>query len=125
MKGGLAEAAKLISADSEDELSDRALVHLAAVKSGNAELAKEQLLIVLKLLGRLRGPYRQLGEILAGKQPADATALRLLPIDPDKKRVLLVLVAKKFPALSAELVPLALQLDFEHDVTSLCLRKVL
>lgn len=62
--------------------------------------------------------------MLAGRQPLDADVVRRLPLDPKSKRVLLVVVAQRFPDSAPHLLPLAKTLDYQRDATSLCLRKV-
>jgi hypothetical protein len=68
---------------------------------------------------------RRLGEVLAGKQPVNVDVLRRLPIQPEHKRIFLAVVAKAHPEHAKELLDLARKLDFQRDVTSMCLRKVL
>ena len=66
-----------------------------------------------------------MGAMLAGRQPVNQERLRKLPIDPLDKRVLLVVVARRFPDQAKDLLPLARKLDIFADGTSLCLAKVM
>ena len=101
-----------------------ALLYLAATKAGDKKVAGEQWSLLLAKLGKEHGALRQLGEVLAGKQPPKTDRLRRMAILPEQKRVLLVVVARRFPEMAKELLPLARQLDFEPDAVSLCLRKL-
>ena len=68
---------------------------------------------------------RQLADVLAGRTPLNVETLLRLPLDPNEKRVLLRVAAQRYPANAKALLSLAEQLDFQHDVTSLCLRHAL
>jgi hypothetical protein len=48
-----------------------------------------------------------------------------MPIDPKQKRVLLAVVARRQPEQAKDVLELARKLDYQRDVTSLCLRQVL
>ncbi|HLN28323.1 MAG TPA: hypothetical protein VK395_11310 [Gemmataceae bacterium] len=88
-------------------------------------IADEQWQALLKDLGQAGGHERLLGDMLAGRKPAKADLIRRLHIEPEKKRVLLVVASKRLPESAKELVQLARALDFSPDPTSLCLRKIL
>jgi hypothetical protein len=51
--------------------------------------------------------------------------LRRLAMEPRNKRVVVAVIAKRFPEHCKELLTLARKLDYQRDPTSLCLRKVL
>ena len=63
--------------------------------------------------------------MLAGRKALNTDLIRRLPLEPRQKRVLLAVVAKRYPNQEKELLPLARTLAFYRDATSLCLRKVL
>jgi tetratricopeptide (TPR) repeat protein len=125
LRGKLGEAAGLVDDKSDRALVQRALLYLAALKAGDGKLADEQWAPLLTGLDKAHGSLGRLGEVLAGRQKPDAGRIRLLSIPPEQKRVLLVVVARRYPETAKELLPLARKLDFSPDPTSLCLRKVL
>ncbi|WP_020473024.1 tetratricopeptide repeat protein [Zavarzinella formosa] len=101
------------------------LLWLEASLAGKKEIAEahfNKLLDELKKAGR---DERLFGEVLAGRQPAEAEHAERIHIEPSAKRVLLAVLAKRQPARSAELLALAKKLDFQHDAISLCLAKYL
>jgi tetratricopeptide (TPR) repeat protein len=126
LTGKLKEATGLLEGHAgEEALLERALLYLAALKAGDRKLAEEQRPLFLAELGKGGREERRLAGMLAGKQPLNADILRRLPMQPEHKRVLLAVVAKARPEEAKDLLDLARKLDFQRDVTSLCLRKVL
>jgi hypothetical protein len=125
LRGKLGEAAGLVDENVDRALVQHALLYLAALKAGDGKLADEQWALLLTGLGKAHGDPGRLGEVLAGRQKPDAGRIRRLSIPPEQKRVLLVVVARRYPETAKELLPLARKLDFSPDPTSLCLRKVL
>jgi tetratricopeptide (TPR) repeat protein len=125
LRGKLREAAGLVDQNPEKALVQRGLLYLAGAKAGDQKLAEEQWSLLLAALAKERGARRRLGEMLAGRRPLEVEEARRSAIPPDQKRVLLVVLARRHPATAKELLPLARQLDFLADPTSLCLRKVL
>jgi hypothetical protein len=126
LRGRLPEAAGRIGPDSDEQTTiNRALLYLAALQAGDNKLADEQWPVLLALLARGSRQERQLGDMLAGRQLATTEGVRRLTIDPSRKRVLVAVAARRYPALAGELLPLARQLDFQRDATSLCLTMIL
>jgi hypothetical protein len=122
----LTEASRAVDTrDHEKPVIQRALLYLAALRAKDQKLADEQWKLLLDALARGDRHHRQLGEMLTGKRPATADALKKLPIEASQKRALLGVAAEKHPELKKELLPLARKLNFQRDPTSLCLRKVL
>jgi hypothetical protein len=126
LQGKLQEAAGAVERTNDDQaMSQYALLYLAALKAGNPKLAEEQWQPLLACLERGSRYPRQLGAMLAGRQPLNTDLIRRLPIEPRQKRVLLAVVAKRHPDQGKELLQLARSLNFYLDGTSLCLRQVL
>ena len=76
------------------------------MRSGNCSWKSWRMAIV---------PIAALGKMLAGAVPMKPAELQEMLIDPDEKRVLLLVVAQRFPDSSKEILPLARKLDFHHD----------
>jgi tetratricopeptide (TPR) repeat protein len=125
LRGNLREATGLVEPATENTVSQRALLYLAAVKAGDKKLADEQWSLLLAALKKEGGPARQLAEMLAGPKPPDVARIRRLVITAEQKRVLVAAVARRYPETAKELVALGRKLDFAGDGTSLCLRKLL
>jgi hypothetical protein len=123
LAGDLASAAALIQPGVRNQTAtQRALVYLLAVEKKNAPLASAQWKLLLEELAHGDRYHRTLGKVLAGTVPVKPVDVRELLIDPDAKRVLLRVVAQRFPDSAKDLLPLARKLDFHHDETSLCLK---
>jgi hypothetical protein len=105
-------------------LVDHALIYLAAHKAGDQKLADQEWTKLLNALDKEDRYTRELSATLAGRRPLDANRLKKLPIDPLNKRVLLLVVVRRFPDQAKNLLPLARKLDFLADATSLCLTKI-
>jgi tetratricopeptide (TPR) repeat protein len=125
LRGNLAEAAGRIKDKADDAGTQHALLYLAALKAGDQKLADQQEQALVTALGKGRPPWRQMGRILSGRQKLDSNQVRRLPIEPEQKRVLVAVLARRYPDSAQNLLPLARKLDFAADLTSLCLRKVL
>ena len=112
LQGKLSVAAGLAANQKDDasQLNPHALLHLAALKAGDKKIADEQWQALLKDLAQAGGHERLLGDMLAGRKPAKADLIRRLHIEPEKKRVLLVVASKRLPESAKELVQLALRL---------------
>jgi hypothetical protein len=126
LRGKLQEAASSVDRIHSDKaLTQYGLLYLAAVQAKNQKLADEQWPHLLDSLKRTNRYTRQLGALLGNPRKVDGSLVLRLPIDPRQKRVLLAVVATRYPDQGKELLPLARQLNFYQDVTSLCLHKVL
>jgi tetratricopeptide (TPR) repeat protein len=125
LRGNLREAAGLVDDNADRALVQRAVLYLAALKAGDGKLADEQWPLLLAGLDKGHGALTQLGEVLAGRKKPDVARIRRLSIQPDQKRALLAVVARRYPETAKELLPLARQLDYAPDPTSLCLRELL
>lgn len=122
----LQDAAGLIEKQHEGKVAvQHGLLFLAATKAKDQKLADSQWLAFLGSLMKSDRHDRQLADILAGKQPMNATLITRLPIETSEKRVFLAAAARRFPEQQKTLMPLARKLDFQHDATSLCLQKLL
>jgi hypothetical protein len=109
----------------ENALIHRGLLYLGLLKAGNKQAADEQWQPFLDALQKEGRRGRECAEMLAGKRPVDMEHLRRLAMEPQNKRVVLAVIAKRFPEHSKDLMTLARKLDYQRDPTSLCLRKVL
>jgi hypothetical protein len=88
-------------------------------------LAEEQLQLLQSACAKGGRFGRRLGEVLAGRLPADAALVRRWPVEPGVKRVVVAAAAKRHPEQAKDLLALARQLNFQRDPTALCLNKVL
>jgi predicted Zn-dependent protease len=122
LQGKLTKAAELVEED--QALDQHALLYLFALKAGDQKLAEGQWQALQKALAKDHGHSRALGEMLAGRQPVKVEQIRRFHLMPNQKRVLLVVVARRYPETAKELLPLAKTLDYDPDATSLCLQKV-
>lgn len=126
LQGKLQQAADAVDRTKDDQaISQCALLYLAALQGGDAKLAEQQWQPLLACLEKANRYTRQLSAMLTGRQPLNTGLIRRLPIEPRQKRVLLAVVAKRYPDQAKELLPLARSLNFYLDGTALCLRKVL
>jgi len=125
LRGQLKQAADLANSKGGDSIAYRGLLYLAAVRANDKKLAESSwydLLDVLKAEGRQE---KIVAEILEGRKPLTPGVAQRVPIDPNAKRVLLAVLAQRYPDQSADLLALSRKLDFHHDAISLCLGKVL
>src|SRR5262249_44612668 len=58
---------------------------------------------------------RRCAAILAGKQPVDLEYLRRLAMEPRNKRVVLAVIAKRYPEHGKDLLAMARKLDYQRD----------
>jgi len=125
-QGKLFISASLAANDKDvNDPNAHALLYLAALKAGDKKMGDEQWQALLKELAKAGGHEQLLGDMLAGRKPAKVEMIRRLHIEPEQKRVLLVVASERLPESAKELVQLARALDFSPDPTSLCLRKIL
>lgn len=124
LNGKLSDAAQAIEAGASLVVG-HALLYLAARKAGDQKLADQEWPKLLAALDKEDRDSRELGAMLAGRQPINPDRLRRLPVECLEKRVLLLVVAKRYPDKAKDVLPLARQLDFCADATSLCLSKVM
>jgi hypothetical protein len=119
------KAAGLVQAEDHSAVECRGLLYLAASRARNSEAAAEaqwdELLQLLEAGGR---EERLFAEVLKGEKPLDVAAVSKQPIEPDKKRVLLLVLAQRNPAQAADLIKLAKKLDYQRDAVSLCLARL-
>ena len=125
LQGKLEEAAGLVDPEEDKPQIQHGLLYLAARKAKNTKLAEAQFKLLVAALAKSRPSQRQVGDMLAGRKPLNVDRLIRLPVEPEQKRVLLVVFAQRHPETAAKLLPLARGLDFTQDVTSMCLRKVM
>ena len=124
--GKLEEAAgKIIEANTNQAVIDHGLVYLAARKAKKAKLADQEWQKFLTALGKGGRVERQFASLLAAGKPVEVEQVRRLIIDPEIKRVVVAAVATRSPDKVKELQDLARKLDYQRDLTSLCLSKVL
>jgi tetratricopeptide (TPR) repeat protein len=123
LRGQLKQAASLVNADITIATAHHGLIYLAATRSGDKDLANvqwEALLASLKKAGREEQVF---GDVLAGRVPPVMRLLQRLPVEPTSKRVLLAVLAQRYPDQAEEMQTLAKRLNFQRDAVSLCLRK--
>jgi hypothetical protein len=125
LQGKLEQAATLINQSNPDSASLHGLVYLEAARTGAKELAETHWQALLADLKKRSRDERFVGEVLSGAKPLEPRVIKRLPIDPLSKRVLLALLAQRFPQHAGELLPLARRLNFQRDAIALCLRKFL
>jgi tetratricopeptide (TPR) repeat protein len=126
LRGQLHDAAGLVDRQNQHlALSHHGLLYLAARQANEKKLADEQWSLLLATLAKGGRQQRQLGDMLAGRKPVTVAAVRRLVLDPQEKRVLAAVAARRQPELEKELLALARQLNFQKDRISLCLGKVL
>jgi tetratricopeptide (TPR) repeat protein len=126
LQGKYAAAAVFADKGKQDNaMNQRGLLYLGLLKSGDPKSAEEQWQPFLDALQKEGRRGRQCAEVLAGKRPVDVEQLRRLALEPRNKRVVLAVIAKRYPEKSKDLLTLARKLDYHRDATSLCLRKVL
>jgi tetratricopeptide (TPR) repeat protein len=125
LRGQLTDAADLASLSNQDASSYHGLVYLEARRSGAKELAENQWTALLADLKNGDRYQKVFGDTLAGRAPQAGRLPRQLPIEPQSKRVLLAVLAQRYPDQALELLTLAKRLDFQRDAISLCLAKFL
>jgi hypothetical protein len=126
LEGKYADAADAVDQKSPDQaVVQHGLLFLAAQKTKDQKLADGQWQQLLQALEKDDRHSRRLAAMLAGREPLNADLIARLPINPKEKRVLLAVVARRHPEQAKGLLSLAMTLDFFHDGTSLCLRKVI
>ena len=123
LNGKLSEAGQAVDKPSTG-IVDHALIYVAANKAGDPKLADQEWSKLLNALDKEDRYSRELGATLAGRRPLDVNRLKKLPIEPLNKRVLLLVVTRRFHDQAKDLLPLARKLDFVADATSLCLTKI-
>src|SRR5262249_18231921 len=125
LRGKLAEAVDLAGVSNPDSDAFHGLLYLEATRAKAKDLAQSQWQALLDDLKKRGREEQLLGDILAGKKPFDARLMQRLHIEPASKRVLLAVVAQRYPDHAKELLALARRLNFQRDAISLCLEKVL
>jgi tetratricopeptide (TPR) repeat protein len=123
--GDLTEAERLLTTTDHDMIIGHGLLYLEAKKRGDQELAETSWQALLTELSHGVREEKLCGDILAGRKPLSGNSPLKQPIDPDKKRILLAVLAQRYPDKAQPFLQLAKQLDYHHDATSLCLKKVL
>jgi hypothetical protein len=123
LRGQLKQATSLASESGLDSSASRGLLYLEATRAGDKELAQSQWDALLVELNRHGREQKLMAQILAGRKPAGARPAQRLLIEPSNKRVLLAVLAQRYPEQAGDMLPLAQRLDFQHDAVSLCLRK--
>jgi hypothetical protein len=125
LEGNLKKAAESIKTGPRDQdTALRALLYLFAAKKNDKALADAEWKLLNAELSRGDRHHRQLAKILGSTTPPKVAELQELLIDPDDKRVYLLVVAQRFPTISKEITSLARKLDFQHDETSLALKSL-
>jgi len=122
LRGKLDEAAtKIIEANADQAALQHALVYLAALKAKKTKLAEQEWQKFLGALGKGDREERRFAAMLATGKAPDLEQVRQAPIDPEIKRVAVAAAAAHSPDKAKELRDLARKLDFQRDLTSLCL----
>jgi tetratricopeptide (TPR) repeat protein len=126
LEGKYADAAAFVGKGKNDsDMNQHGLLYLGLMKAGDQKAAQEQWQPFLDALQKEGRRGRQCADVLAGKRPVDMDHLRRLALEPRNKRVVLAVIAKRYPEQSKELLTLARKLDYHRDATSLCLQRVL
>lgn len=125
LRGQLKQAAGLVSLGDQNASRFHGLLYLEATRSGDRTLAQSQWEALLADLRQGDREEKLIGEILAGRKPLAVPSLQRLPIEPSNKRVLLAVLAQRYPGQAKELLTLAKKLNYHHDAVSLCLHKFL
>jgi hypothetical protein len=122
LRGKLDEAAtKIIEANADQAALQHALVYLAALKAKKTKLAEQEWQKFLAALGKGDREERRFAALLGTGKAIDLELVRQAPIDPDIKRVAVAAAAAHSSDKTKELRELARKLDFQRDLTSLCL----
>lgn len=125
LRGDMPAAEKMIHPGEHMSVAYRGLLFLEASRSGKKELATTHwsaLLVDLEKEGR---DERFFADLLAGRKTMAEISPPRSPIEPEKKRVLLTVLAERYPQKAKDLLPLAKRLDYQHDAVSLCLGRFL
>jgi hypothetical protein len=119
------QAAGLVKADDPQAIAYHGLLYLQAMRSGAKDQAEASWSALLADLQKGGREQRLFGELLAGRKPLEGHAAQRVPLEPDSKRVLLAVLAQRYPDRAKDFLSLARRLDFQHDAISLCLRSFL
>jgi hypothetical protein len=125
LQGKIKEASALIGEGANDSTANQGLIYLAAAKAGDPKMSEKHWQVMLDALAKGDRDERRVATMAKDKKPLDTTLLLHLTIRPEEKRVVLAAFAQHFPKQGKDLLTLARKLDFQHDATSLYLRKVL
>jgi hypothetical protein len=125
LRGQLDEAAALATSEGSDAVEQRGVLYLAAAAAGMKALADEQWTALLDQLNKGDRDHKLFGDVLVGRKPLASYSPQKLAVEPSVKRVLLAVLAQRYPAKSKELLALSRRLDYQRDAISLCLDKVL
>jgi hypothetical protein len=125
LQGKFKEAEDKIDEEGNSDVVSHGLLYLAAAKAGDQKIAEKHWQSMLDALAKGNRDERRAAGMGKDQKPVDASLLRRLTIRPEEKRVVLAAFAQHFPKQGKDLLTLARKLDFQHDATSLYLRKVL
>jgi tetratricopeptide (TPR) repeat protein len=125
LRGQLQQAAGQVPTDGQDAAALRGLLYLEATRSGDKELAKVHWQGLLDELHKGGHDQKRFGDMLAADKAPDARLVQRIPVDPPIKRVLLAVLAQRFPDQANEALTLARRLNYQHDAVSLCLARFL
>jgi len=125
LQGKFKEAEDKIDEEGKSEVVSHGLLYLAAAKADDQKTAEKHWKLMLDALAKGNRDERRAASMGKDQKPVDASLLRRLTIRPEEKRVVLAAFAQHFPKQGKDLLTLARKLDFQHDATSLYLRKVL
>ena len=125
LKGKTKEAADLVEPDDLNSIAYHGLLYLQATRSGAVEVAGRFWNDLLADLNKGTQEERILAKLLSDKKPIASRFAQRAHLEPSQKRVLLAVLAQRYPAQAKEMLPLASKLNYQHDAISLCLRKFL
>jgi tetratricopeptide (TPR) repeat protein len=110
--------------ESDQVASCYALTSLALRKAGDAGKADAMAAKYIQYLASQGRDERDLAAMLEGKKPFVLKTALTSNIFPDEKRLVLLILAAKFPEHAAELRSLAAKLDVQRDEVSLVLKNL-
>jgi tetratricopeptide (TPR) repeat protein len=123
LRGDLKQAESLIRPNEHNSIVYHGLLFVEAWRSGQKELAGTHWSALLADLKKDGREERQFAELLVSRKPFEIGPPQRMPIEPHKKRILLAVLAQRYPDKAKELFALAQQLDYQHDAISMCLSK--
>ncbi len=123
MKGDLEDALEELSDESDfQRLQELGLLYLMADQHEKVEMAGRQWKAFLETLREQSNEGKQLADKLDHEEKLDVVWVKKLGIERGLKRIVLRVVAHRYPEMAKELLPLARLLDVDRDEYSLVLQ---
>lgn len=121
LQAKLKEAMTVPSPHPDQSAGQFGLIWLAATKAKDIEVADLAWTSLLEALGKRNKSSRRLRDLLSNPKAESIDEIRRQTFTADDKRIFLAVAARKLPGNTQPLITLAKQLNFQRDVTSLCL----